>query len=242
MRRILWSAALASGIVALIAPAAGASSRQRYSETFTTTRPGAPSGAFLKVDWLGNHHGEKPHTIIDDIFKLAPGARFDFSVPAICRATDAQLERKGPSACPRASKVAYGEVDLDIGETVWVIPRIIKTRLTTFDGGPGKLISLAETTNIGITIRTVDRSTVRGTAITTKNPDLPGFPPPDAFVAVKADRIHFLSIAKGAGKSRRGFLTTPPRCPAGGAWINTATFRYHDRVTTHASSRSRCTT
>ena len=242
MRRIRWSAALAAGILAVIAPTAGASPRERYSETFTSASPGVPSGAFLSVDWLGARRGEKPHTLIDDIFALAPGARFDFSVPAVCRATDAQLESRGPAACPKASEVAFGTVSLDMGASVWVLPRIIETRLTTFDGGPSKLISLAETTNIGFTIRTVDRSTVRGTAITTKNPELPGFPPPDDFVAVKSDRVHFLSIAKGTGRSRRGFLTTPPTCPASGAWINTSTYRYHDGITTHASSRSRCAT
>jgi hypothetical protein len=239
--QLLMLTILSSSVVLTVsAAAASASPRQAYRETFTSQRPGVPTGAVLKVDWLGAHPGAKPHTITSDVFSLARGAKYDFSVPAKCKATDAQLMAHGASACPRKSKVAYGEVDLDTGAALGPVPRIVKTSLTVFNGGAGKLISLATTTNLPLSISTVDRSKVRGTSITTKNPELPGSPPPDMFVAVKRDRIHFLNITRGTGKHRRGFITTPPTCPRNRWWINRATFSYHDKVTKHASSRSRC--
>jgi len=246
----LMAGLLAGSLAVLLAPAEITTSsagtvapRQSYQETFTTDKPNTPTGMVLKVDWLGNQPGEKPPTITQDVFTFAAGSKLDFSVPAICKATDAQLERRGPSACPRTSMVGGGTVDLDTGKSVWLIPRIVKTRAWIFDGGAGKLITLAQTTNLPtpIPIRFVDRGTVSGTSITTMNPALPGFPPPDNFVAVKRDRIRFFVVTKGSGANRRGFLTTPPSCPAGGQWMNVASFSYHDGVTQQASSASACT-
>jgi hypothetical protein len=186
--------------------------------------------------WLGERPGEKPHSITEDAFSLAPGATFDFSVPAVCSATDAALTAQGATACPKASEVATGEIDLDRGRAADGLPRIIKTQVTTFDGGPGQLISLAVTMNTTSPIRTIDRSTVTGTSIVSANPPLPGYGPPDKFIAVKRDVIHFLAISKGG----HGFLTTPRTCPSSGAWVNRGVFRYHGGVTTLATSRSRC--
>jgi hypothetical protein len=226
-----------------IAATAVAAPRQMMEMTFDGTRPGVPTAATLKVDWLGDHPGEKPHSITDDVFTFARGSKFDFSVPDKCRATDTQLESRGPSACPRGSKVARGEIDLDIGKAIWLIPRIVKTRIAVFNGGGGELITVATVTNVplGVPLRVVDRSSVDGRSIATENPATPGFPPPDNFVAVKRDRIYFLKVVKGSGENRRGFLTTPQRCPQSGSWINKGTFNYHDDVTQHASTPSPCT-
>jgi hypothetical protein len=209
----------------------------KYVETFNTTHPNTPTGVFLKSEWLGDRPGEKPHTIVDDIFGLASGARYDFSVPAVCHATDEQLYLNGAAACPKASQVAKGVVELDIGKSVWILPRIIKTNVTVFNAGPGKLIDLAISSNTGIPIPSVGRPTISGTGILTKNPAVPGFPPPDKFVAVKSDVFHFFKITK-AGK---GFITTPPTCPASGFWTNSLFSRYHGGKTNTVTSRSRCT-
>ncbi len=242
MRRNL---SLVSGAVALaalvLAGAAGAAPRRSYAvdyvETFNTTHPNTPTGVFLKSEWLGDRPGEKPHTIIDDIFRLDPGARFDFSVPAVCRATDEQIYLKGAAACPRASRVASGEVELDIGASVWILPRVLRSHVTVFNAGPGKLIDLAVSFNTGIPIPSVGRPTVTGTGIFTENLALPGVPPPDKFVAVKSDLFHFFKITKGG----KGFITTPRTCPASGFWTNTLFSRYHGGKTNTVSSRSPCT-
>jgi hypothetical protein len=224
-----------------LAGTAAAAPRHRYAvnyvETFNTAHPNTPTGVFLKSEWLGDRPGEKPHTITDDIFGLDPGARFDFSVPAVCHATNEQLLLKGAAACPRASEVAFGEVDLDIGAAVLIFPRILRSHVTVFNGGPGKLIDLAVSFNTGIPIPAVDRPTVTGTGIFTKNPALPGVPPPDKFVAVKSDLFHFFKITKGG----KGFIMTPPTCPASGFWTNTLVSHYHRGKTNTVSSRSPCT-
>ena len=242
MRRTLSlvSAAVAVGALVLAGTAAAAPRRSYavdYVETFTTTHPNTASGVFLKSEWLGDRPGEKPHTITDDIFRLDPGARYDFSVPAVCHATDEQIYLKGAAACPKASQVASGGFELDLGKSIWLFPRVIKTHVTVFDAGPGKLIDLAISFNTGIPIPSVGRPTVRGTGIVTENLALPGVPPPDKFVAVKSDLFHFFKITKGG----RGFITTPRTCPASGFWTNTLFSRYHGGKTNTVSSRSPCT-
>lgn len=242
VHRALWLvvSALAFALVAA-APAAAAKPRRSYAvnyvETFNTTHPNTPTGVYLKSEWLGDRPGEKPHTITDDIFGLDPGARYDFSVPAVCHATDEQIYLNGAAACPKASQVAVGEVDLDVGASVWILPRVLRSHVTVFNAGPGKLIDLAISFNTGIPFPSVGRPTVRGAGIITDNLALPGFPPPDKFVAVKSDLFHFFKITKGG----KGFITTPRTCPASGFWTNTLFSRYHGGKTNTVSSRSRCT-
>jgi hypothetical protein len=224
------------------ADAAAPKPRQKLDMTFTSTRPGAPTGARLNPTWLGANPGGKPYSITEDSFTFAKGARLDWSVPRVCTASDAQLTRLGPSACPKGSRVGEGEVDLDVGRSVGPIPRIIKTHAVLLNTGPKELVTLARTTNVPTPspIRFVDRGPIDGLTLSAKNPPIPGFPPPDDFTAVKRDRLKFFKIVKGHGDNRRAFMTTPKACPAGGSWINRASFSYHDGVTQHESSPSPC--
>jgi hypothetical protein len=226
----------------VMAGAAGAKPRQTLDMKFTNARPAAPTGATVNPTWLGDHPGEKPHTITSDSFTFANGSKLDFSVPTECTATDGQLERQGASACSKSSRVGEGEVDLDVGRPFWIIPRIVKSHVVLLSGGPHEIITLFRTTNVpvGFPILVVDRGTVNGRTMSAENALTPGFPPPDDYVAVKRDRLNFFRIVKGSGDNRRAFLTTPPRCPASGEWTNTATFHYVDDVTQRASSPSPC--
>lgn len=238
MRRTVLCAAAVMCAVAVVAPAATARSYAvAYTEIFNTTHANTPTGVFLKSEWLGDRPGEKPHTIVNDVFGLDPGARYDFSVPVVCHATDEEIYANGAAACPKASQVAKGVVELDIGRSVWVLPRVIRSDVTVFDAGPGKLIDLAVSTNTGIPIPSVGRPKVIGTGIHTENLALPGFPPPDKFVAVKSDVFHFFKIVKGG----RGFITTPRTCPARGYWTNSLLSRYHGGFANTVTSRSPCT-
>jgi len=243
-RTSLLGLATALLVLGLLAPAAGAAAkpRQKLDMQFTSTRSGVPTGATVNPTWLGDHPGEKPHTITSDSFTFAKGAKLDFSVPTKCTATDQRLVNRGPSACPKSSRVGEGEVDLDIGKAVWVLPRIIKSHVTMLSGGPRHIITLFRVRNVrlGFPIRVVDRGAVNGLTLSAENQLIPGIPPPDKYTAVKRDRLKFSKIVKGHGDNRRSFLTTPPRCPASGEWTNTATFDYVDHVTQQASSPSPC--
>jgi hypothetical protein len=229
-----------SGVVT--ASAAAAKPRQTLDMRFTSTRPGAPTGAKINPTWLGDHPGEKAHTITADSFTFAKGAKLDFSVPTKCTATDKRLTNAGPSVCPKSSRVGEGGVALDTGRSVAGLPRVIRTHVALLSGGPHQIINVFRVTNVdlGFPIRVIDRGKVNGRTLSAENQLIPGFPPPDKYTAVKFDRLNFKRIVKGHGDNRRSFLTTPPRCPASGEWTNTASFDYVDHVTQQASSPSPC--
>jgi hypothetical protein len=238
----LVTALLLVGMSVTAGVASAAKPRQKLDMRFTSTRPGAPTGAKVNPTWLSDHPGEKPHTITEDSFTFAKGAKVDFSVPTKCTATDQQLVNRGPSACPKSSRVGEGTVNLDMGRPVWIIPRIIKTHVALLSGGPHEIINVFRVTNVplGFPIRVIDRGDVNGRTLSAENQLTPGFPPPDDYVAVKFDRLNFDKIVKGHGDNRRSFMTTPPSCPASGVWTNTASFTYVDHVTQQASSPSPC--
>jgi hypothetical protein len=233
---------LVLGLLPSAAGATPAKPRQTLDMHFTSTRPGAPTGAKVNPTWLSDNPGEKPHTITSDSFTFAKGAKLDFSVPTKCTATDQRLVNRGPSACPKSSRVGEGEVDLDLGKAVFFLPRIVKSHVAMLSGGPNQIITLFRVRNVhlGFPIRVVDRGTVDGLTLSAENQLIPGVPPPDKYTAVKRDRLNFSKIVKGHGDNRRSFLTTPPRCPANGVWTNTASFTYVDHVTQTASSASPC--
>lgn len=235
------AALLLLGVLAT-AGTASAKPRQTLDMRFTSERPGAPTGAKVNPTWLGDHPGEKAHTITEDRFTFAKGAKLDFSVPTKCTATDKRLTNAGPAVCPKSSRVGEGGVGLDIGRSVAGLPRVIRTHVAMLSGGPHQIITVFRVTNLklGFPLRVIDRGAVHGRTMSAENQLIPGFPPPDEYTAVKFDRLNFKRIVRGHGKNRRSFLTTPPRCPASGSWINTATFEYVDHVTQNASSQSPC--
>jgi hypothetical protein len=157
----------------------------------------------------------------------------DTSVPARCEASDAQLIAAGPAACPAASRVGRGEIDVDTGVPG---PSRILQSSATFINNRAQLIFVLEPKG-GQRSRTIVRAKVEGGTVTTETPPLPGGPP-DGFSAVKRVRFSLNAVSAGG----RGYITTPGRCPAGRSWTNTATFTYRDGISQTVTNGSPCTT
>jgi hypothetical protein len=219
----------AAGLAALPAVAAGQQGpRQTASFVFSQSRAGQSTGLRVAIDYPSEPE-TKPPAVQKVVVRLHPGTSIDTSVPARCEASNAELMASGAAACPSASKVGRGELDVDTG-----VPgpaRILETD-ATFLNNKGELIFLLESG----ARRTVVRATVEGRTITTEAPPLPGGPP-DGFSAVK--RVRFSLDARTTGV--RDYLTTPARCPASGSWTNTAAFTYRDGQSQSVSNLSRCT-
>jgi hypothetical protein len=227
----LRTAALAVLVLASLPAAAGAQSDSRQSATllFTESRPGESSGVRLAIDYVNPSNPEsKPPAVQKVVTRLQPGATMDTSAPARCEASDAVLIANGASACPAASKVGGGEVDVDTG-----LPgpgRILQNDLIVLNNKDELILLLERKTDPRT--RSVVRGKVEGTAITSEVPPIPGGPP-DGFAAVKRVR---LSLDR-----QSGYVTTPRQCPASGSWTNTATFTYRDGVSQTVSNPSPCT-
>jgi hypothetical protein len=229
-------AAIAVGAVP-VAALAQAGSRQSAAAVFDAQRPGASTGLRLAIDYLNPSDPEaKPPAVQTVVTTLPAGTGIDDSVPARCAASDPELMASGPAACPPASKVGGGEIDLDTG--VAGPGRLVQNDVTLLNN-KGELVFLLESKGDPRS-RTVSRASVSGTTIKTEVPPVPGGPP-DGFLAIKRVRLSVQARSTGQGSSRRDYLSTPRSCPAGGTWTTTATFTYRDGVSQIVRSESPCT-
>ena len=228
-----------AGVVAaallVVSPAAAAQEppRQSASSSFTTIEPGAPTGGRLDVQVRDPADpNAKPRTLSRLVVEYPEGARFDFTVPETCTATDAELMQEGAAACPPGSAVADGTLRTDNGSPGE--GRYTDNTLTTFSAGQGELVTLAESREPPT--RVVSRSPVQGSKVTLDYPAVPASPPPEPFLAYTRLQLNGFRLVKGD----TAFLTTPPSCPAEGAWRGALTFTYRDGVTQRVETRSPC--
>lgn len=238
-RRFLACAVLAGLASATIGLEGGAAAEyvppQSASLTFGTQHAGQRTPVSLAIDYFDPADSTaKPPAVKTVVLELASGTKIDDSVPERCTAPDAQLLLLGSSACPPASRVGGGELDVDTG-----VPgpaRLLQRNAALFNNDD-QMIMLLETKN-GPPSRLVVRLRVEGTRITSEVPPTPGGPP-DGFAAVKRVRLTLDARSSGGGDSARNYVTTPDSCPSGG-WTNTMTFTYRDGRSFSASSRSPC--
>jgi hypothetical protein len=232
-------AAVAAVALASLPVAAGAQSESRQSAAseFVESRPGEPTGLRLAIDYVNpSDPNAKPPAVQKVVVKLQPGTSIDTSVPALCKASNGELMTNGASACPAASKVGGGEIDVDTG-----LPgaeRNLENAVTLLNN-KDELIFLLESKG-GAPSKTVLRAPIDGAAVTTETPPLPGGPP-DGFSAVKRVRLTLDRVSAGQGSNRRSYVTTPRQCPAAGSWTNSATFTYRDGVSQTVANGSPCT-
>ena len=230
MRRAAPFAAAAVAITLAVPAGAAGQSRQTFSATFTTTGPGAPSGVALEIDYVNPDNPEaKPPAVSEVVIQTPEGARVDTSVPPRCDAPDPLLIILGAGACPEGSVIGRGELVLDTG----LVPSEDEITLVN---ATDQLIFLTRPKELPIPGGLVTRSAVQDGAFHTAVPPIPGLPPPDLFTAL--DRVH-LELEERT-TSAGSYITTPPECPAEGAWTTRATFTYRDGVTQSVDATSPC--
>lgn len=227
-------AAWIAGLPADELRAAEPESRQTASLEFTTNQPATPAGVELEVDYVNpDDPSAKPPAVRRVVTTLAPGARYETSVPERCKASDAELAARGTMACPPASRVGEGELAFDTG-----LPgslRFLEVGVDFFNN-TDELIFL--NTERGTGARTVLRAPIQGRSIVSDVPPLPGTPPDGA--ALTSSRFVDFRIPAGSGRGGGGYIVTPPRCPISRYWTNSITFTYADGVSQTVESRSPC--
>ncbi len=237
MRRAI-TLTIAVGALLALQPAAHGQepgSRQTVTFKFTKQRPGVPTGLAFRVDYVNpDDPGGKPPAVRTVVEKLAPGGRFDTSAPLQCTASDPELMLLGPAACPAGSAVAAGRLTLDTG-----LPdpgRFLDVGIDFFNNA-NELIFMNRPGPLDVP-RVVVRATVTGHERISEAPFLPGTPPDGAAVDTVAvrDRV----VTRRVDGIVRSYVTTPPRCPPRGYWVNRTSFTYADGVTQTVRSRSRC--
>jgi hypothetical protein len=221
----LWSADIAI---------AQTGSRQTAEVTFVEQRPGVPTALTFSVDYVNPDDPDaKPPAVRTVVETLAQGAHFDTSVPEQCGASDAQLMLQGESACPPGSRVGTGFIRIDTG---FPEPNRFIEVDVVFLNNANQLIFLNTDRDTGA--RVVARGTIHGGRLTSSAPPLPGTPPDGGAIDVVETQLD--SISRDVGGELRGYITTPPECPPGHAWVNTLSFTYADGVTQSVESPSPC--
>lgn len=235
--KILAASVAATLLVAAVVQSgasAGPDSRQTAAVLLTTPEPGASSGWHFEVDYVNPlDPAAKPPAVRRVVTQLAPGAGFDTSVPARCTASDAQLMAQGAEACPAESKVGEGYLRIDTG-----LPepgRFIEADVT-FLNAADAVIFLSTERDSGS--RVVTRSAIEGGRTISMAPLLPGSPPDGA--AIDIARVDLMPVSREVDGELRSYVSTPPGCPASGAWPNTIEFTYADGATQTVESPSTC--
>ena len=210
-------------------------SRQAASATFDEQRPGVPTALTFNADYVNpGDANAKPPPVKTVVETLADDARFDTNVPARCRASDSQLVAMGESACPPESKVGGGFIRIDTG---FPEPNRFIAVDVTFLNNTDELIFLSTARDYAT--RVVSRAPIEGGRLTSSAPPaLPGTPPDGGAIDVVQTRLE--EISRDVDGVRRGYITTPSVCPAGGEWTNTLSFTYRDDVTQTVASPSPC--
>ncbi len=220
---------LAAGLVAPTAASAG-QARVEYTDAFSTRTPGSPSGRTFTADFFDSADPQAKPPPVSHVHVLLPeGARFNTNAVPQCTATDAQIVAQGPGACEEGSQVGDGVIVVDTGLPE---PDRMLTSDFTFLNARDSLILVAQERKNGA--RIIVRGAIGERTFDLDVPPLPGTPPEGG--ANRNERIE-IDPATGPGGA---FLTTPPACPADGAWVlqTTWTFRGGEQVT--RESRSPC--
>jgi hypothetical protein len=213
--------------------AAASTDRQTASVTFTTSRPGAPTGLVFADDFQNPADPSgKPYSVAEIVTRLPAGTNYDDTALPYCTASDPELYLEGTAACPAASRIGGGTLITDLGSPAG-LQRYGNNTVTQFNA-KGEVIAVAETQNPPT--RAVSRTEVSGITFTSIIPPFPGFPPPDPYSAFKSLRLSGQPTVNH-GKT---LVRTPRTCPASRTWTFVQTFTYRDGVSQTVRNTSPC--
>jgi hypothetical protein len=220
---------LAVGVPAGLAGAQDDASRQQASIEFSTRKPATPANARLSIDYVNPDDPQaKPPAVRRVETVLQGGARYDTAGIAQCTASDAALMAQGEAACPPESKVGEGTTTVDTG---FEGPGRIVEADVDFFNNDHELIFLTTVKPSGA--HTVVRADVFARRTVTEVDMLPGSPP-------DGGAIDTVEIELGRIEEDASYITTPPRCPKRGTWINRIRFTYADGQTQETSNEVPC--
>ena len=227
-------ASTAIGVLGLVSLAAAQyeGTPPRFVGTFTAGAPGHGTGFHEEIDYFDPQRpDDKPPSVDRIVIDLPEGTRIDTSVPEQCKASSSDFSQRGADACPPGSRIGGGEVEVDTGSPGGPLPRVIHNKLTLFND-EDTIILFTESTNTDPPIRNAGRSVAKDGQFISEAPDLPGFPPPDNYTAIRKVRLDI--------EPHGGYLTTPAECPRSGAWTTTGTFTYRSGAEYRLESQTPC--
>lgn len=228
-------------IAALAAwPAAAAAEPVKFAhgtvdQNWMTTQPGTTLGSTFK----GRYHAagnpdEYPPYMRSMTFRLAPGMRYDTSVPERCTATDLELAASS-GACPPGSKLAEGKVEAAF---MGRFPTTVDVE--TFNAEDQQLMIVRSPFLVTIVRARIspDGATIEFRSPTCY-PSTPAGCPVDNVLQLGSDVV-FPPYSRTVNGALRSYVATPPKCPKSGSWQTTIDFQWADGSADKVTSRHPC--
>jgi len=241
MRLAGWACALTgvawcAPVAAVAAPVTGP--HQTVEMSFTSTRPGSPSGFSYSATFHNpTDPGADPPALRRLVITAPAGSVIDTSVPERCTAGDDELEQRGEAACPAASRIGAGSADIK----PVAFPAVhYETVVFNADHEQKELLT-ADPPSPPVVVH----GYIRGNQLDGPVPTCitGGTAPQDCpsdQVSLLRNDITIPPFTSGRGARRRSYFTTPPRCPRSGAWSTPITFYYGDGAVETLTTRQPC--
>jgi hypothetical protein len=215
-------------------------------QSFTTTRPGSPTGLGFSNSWhaAGDPQG-KPPFLRRMVIHPPTGMQYDTTVPDLCTASDFELAMRGPAACPPGSKIGdgttKGEVLAPGADDVVLDPYTHPLHILN---NLNEQIVLVESEGY-----TVVRGKFRPDGALEFNqptcfPSPPGQDCLDDHVRQLSTTTFVPEYTETAGGVLRSYAVTPSACPRSGHWSTTVELTWSNGsvdsvVTTQPCSRKK---
>ena len=162
---------------------------------------------------------------------LPSGSRFDGHAVPPCAASDQQLQLQGPAACPAASQVGGGTIQVMLGSPL--DPET--TDVTIFNAGTGT-IEVLTAPGSGRTLA-IDRGTFTAPNQLTNHPPAAPGGPPDYRAAVSEADLSYDRIQAPKGGA---FITAPASCPRSRVWTSRVAYSTDDGKSYTATATTPC--
>jgi hypothetical protein len=226
-----WVISLA-GAVALAAAAVAVASPQfasTFASTYTAHTPKTSSGFDALATWADpGEPGGKPKEVNKIRLAFPAGTKFDTRALPTCNASAEDVANLAVRACPRRTKL--GEVHT---QGVYAGSTAPFNTFATLFNAKRQIIVVVTLDNAKGRLLTDFRDDVGRDAITINLRIGKG-------ISLVRFQAHLPPHVRKQGKKRRVYFTTPPSCPAGGAWTTTVTFSYRDGSSDQHTAATPC--
>jgi hypothetical protein len=241
---------VAAAAVVLSAATAAPAAGQSAQVTFSSELPESLTGFQARIDYESRDAAGHPRALRKHVFTFPPGTVFDSRGAVACRASAAELESQGLSACPVDSKVGEGTLKAVATRPPGSAAPPFDTDLTIFNAShpkdmPDAANAFIVPVSAGSRVLAVNVIRADGNVLTEEPAPVcsnPAEQPPCPSGEFTVDSVDYevdalLRVADG--RAHR-LITTPPGCPLSGSWTFEHLMEYRDGAVARASETTAC--
>jgi len=214
--------------IALIASTAFAAVGVNFTSSFSPAKANKSTGVTTNFE-ASDPAAEQPPIMNKITINFQKGGKYNGSKFPKCNSST--LLSKGPSGCPKGSKIGSGT---GVGYAKPVVTDPVAAKLTLFNGG--NVINVFVLPDLGPTFVTPCKIS-SGYNLTCTIPPIKTLPSaPDASVGTVKTKTTALTLKKG--KKKTGLVVAPKKCKK--SWTTNATFFFATGTQVKSTSTQKC--